>query len=168
MNDQSLAEQSRAIAGLMPKLVRGLFPAAHDLAADLPLAQLRVCGILSDGPKPMSAIGRELGVSNSAMTQTADRLERARLVNRVAKDSDRRIRCLQLTPQGEKMMRRRREALVRRVLAVLERLAPQSRQEIRTALETLQCACVAAQGQEAAPGIETTGQPDLSSSATLS
>ena len=46
-------------------------------AAELPLAQLRVCGVLCDGPRPMSAVSRELGVSLSAMTQIADRLERA-------------------------------------------------------------------------------------------
>ena len=86
----------------------------------MPLAQLRVCGILYDGPRPMSALSRELGVSLSAMTQIADRLERARLVNRVAEGADRRIRCLQLTERGQKLMRSREDARNRRVLAVLE------------------------------------------------
>ena len=50
----------------------------------------------------MSALSREFGVSLSAMTRIADRLERARLVKRVAEGGDRRIRHLQLTPRGEK------------------------------------------------------------------
>ena len=45
----------------------------------------------------MSSLGRELGVSLSAITQIADRLERAGLVTRVAKGGDRRVRRLELT-----------------------------------------------------------------------
>jgi DNA-binding MarR family transcriptional regulator len=164
MSDRLLSEEAEAIASLMPKLARGLFPPDHDPAADLPLAQLRVCGILNEGPKPMSTLGRELGVSLSAMTQIADRLERAALVRRVAEGSDRRVRCLQLTPQGESMMRRRQEARVRRILAVLAHVAPESRAEIRAALETLHRACLASQQPKAAPGIELPAQPELSSS----
>ena len=62
----------------------------------------------------MSALSRELGVSLSALTQIADRLERARLVKRTAAEDDRRVRCLQLTARGEKMMRSCREARVAR------------------------------------------------------
>jgi len=54
----------------------------NDPAVELPLAQLKVCSLLYGGPLSMSAWA-ELGVSLSAMTQIADRLERARLVKRV-------------------------------------------------------------------------------------
>lgn len=136
-----LEQQARAIASLMPALMRGLFTFRGDGAAELPLAQLRVCAILSDGPRPMSTLSRELRVSLSAMTQIADRLERADLVKRVAEENDRRIRCLQLTPRGETMMRQREVARVQAVWAALEHLAPKARTDVLSALETLMGAC---------------------------
>jgi len=102
---------------------------------------LRVCSMLYRGPRAMSALSRELGVSLPAMTQIADRLERARLVKRVAEGSDRRIRCLQLTRRGAKILRLHEDARVQRVAAMLEHLAPQARHEALATLEMLVSAC---------------------------
>lgn len=137
MTDAVTLSQAKTIANLLPTLMRQLFAGANDPAAELPLAQLRVCGVLHGGPRPMSAVGRELGVSLSAMTQIADRLERARLVERVAQRTDRRIRCLQLTERGEKMMQRREKARIGRVSLVLQHLPVKKRKNVLTALETL-------------------------------
>jgi DNA-binding MarR family transcriptional regulator len=142
-----LAEAS-AIASLLPAIMRQLFTAYDHLAAELPLAQLRVCGMLFEGPHPMSALSRELGVSLSAMTQIADRLERARMVKRVAQGNDRRIRCLQLTPHGKRIMQHREADRVERVSAVLRRLPRKSRSEVLATLERLTRACVAAREQD--------------------
>ena len=79
------------------------------------------------------------------MTQIADRLERARLVKRVAEGNDRRVRCLQLTARGEKMMRKRREARVLRTLAVLEHLAAQQRRRCGRRWKSSCSACSADQ-----------------------
>jgi len=141
--------QAKKAASLLVALTRQLVAVDRDPAGALPLAQLRVCGILHSGPRPMSALGRELGVSLSAMTQIADRLERARLVKRVAEGTDRRIRCLQLTPRGQRIMRLREEARVRRVWAALEHLSPLVRSEVVGALETLLGAGEATRGQDA-------------------
>jgi DNA-binding MarR family transcriptional regulator len=145
MNEQDLLETAKVVAGLMPRLARGLSSPEKDPADDLPLAQLRLCGILSEGPRPMSALSRTLGVSLSALTQIADRLERARLVKRVAEENDRRVRCLQLTARGEKMTSKRREARVRRTVEVLEHLSVQEREAVRASLEILVDACSAVQ-----------------------
>lgn len=139
----AVASQAEAIAALLPALMRRLFTGDDALAAELPLAQLRVCGVLCEGPRPMSAVSRDLGVSLSAMTQIADRLERAKLVKRVAPGGDRRVRCLQLTERGQRMMRLRHRARVDRAQAVLERLPPPVRDEVLAALETLKLACTA-------------------------
>jgi DNA-binding MarR family transcriptional regulator len=136
-------DQARAIATLMPALMRMLLTFDRDPAAELPLAQLRVCIILFEGPRSMSALAREFGVSLSAMTRIADRLERTRLVKRVTEGKDRRVRRLQLTPRGEKIMRDRNEARVRSVSAVLTRLPAKARKGVRSALETLMEACTA-------------------------
>jgi DNA-binding MarR family transcriptional regulator len=141
MGETIALRQARAVASLMPALIRMLSTFGRDPAADLPLAQLRVCVILRDGPHSMSALGREFGVSLSAMTRIADRLERAHLVKRVAGDKDRRVRRLQLTPRGEKIMRDRDEARMRSVSAMLARLPHKARKEVQTTLETLMNAC---------------------------
>ncbi len=147
MSQQELLEIAEAVAGLVPRLIRGLNTSEKDPADDLPLAQLRLCGILSEGPQPMSALSRVLGVSLSALTQIADRLERSRFVKRVAEESDRRVRCLQLTARGEKMMRKRREDRVLRTLAVLEPLDEQERAAVRSSLEILVDACTTVQAR---------------------
>ncbi len=139
--EERLAEQARAIAGYLPALMRQLFTFEDDAVDELPLAQLRVCGLLYAEPRSMSALGRELGVSLSAVTQVADRLERARLVRRVPDGTDRRLRCLQLTERGSKMMRRHEEARTQRVLAILQGLPAPARAEILAALTTLIQAC---------------------------
>ena len=114
-------KQAKTFAALLPTLMRQLMAGVNGPAVQLPLAQLRVCSILSDGPRSMSDLSRELAVSLSAMTQIADRLERAKLVKRVATANDRRIRRLQLTDRGKRVMQLHETARVDRVLAVFER-----------------------------------------------
>lgn len=132
-----LVGETEGIVMLIRSLLRELNIGLDDSAINLPLAQFRVCMILGDGPMPMSAIGRELGVSLSAVTQLADRLEKACLVRRVFRESDRRVRCLQLTEQAEKMMRLHHQARIQRMSAVLEQLAPSARGQVKEVLETL-------------------------------
>ena len=124
MHETIKLEEAHKIASILPVLMRRLFTLDDDFAQNLPLAQLRVCSILSKGPLQMSTLSRELGISLSAMTQIADRLERARLVRRVAGQNDRRIRCLQLTPNAEKMMLKRENSRIQSILTVLNSLSP--------------------------------------------
>jgi DNA-binding MarR family transcriptional regulator len=148
MDEPRLLEQAKTMALLLPALMRKLFALDASLAAELPLAQLRVCGILYRGQQRMSALSRELGVSLSAMTQIADRLERARLVKRVAEGSDRRIRCLQLTERGRDVMRQHEQTHVKSVLAALGRLTSEARQQLLASLETLIDACDSGNGDD--------------------
>jgi DNA-binding MarR family transcriptional regulator len=140
--------EARTIASLLPAIMGQLFAADDHLAVELPLAQLRVCGMLYDGPHPMSVLSRELGVSLSAMTQIADRLERVRMVKRVGQGDDRRVRCLQLTQRGKKIMQLREDGRVQRVSAVLQHLPPKSRGEVLATLQTLIRACTATREQD--------------------
>lgn len=141
MEDSVILEQAQAMASMTLTLMRQLASPDDSLAAKLPLAQLRVCTLLSEGSRPLSALGRELGVSLSAMTQIADRLERARLVRRVPDPDDRRVKCLELTPRGEKAMRRRQDARAARSMELLGRLSPRRRMEAMATFETLVAAC---------------------------
>ena len=73
-------QQPRKLISHILALTRQLL-AVDDSAADLPLRQLRVCMALHEGPRSMSYLSRELGVSLSAMTQIADRLEHTGLLS---------------------------------------------------------------------------------------
>lgn len=136
-------DQPRRLSALLVSLAREMF-GVDDHVAELPLRQLRVCAILHQGPLSMSALSRELGVSLSAMTQIADRLERARLVKRSFEGTDRRVRCLQLTGRGQRMMRLREDARTHRASQVLRQLSAKEQSEVVRALEVLLHACSAA------------------------
>jgi DNA-binding MarR family transcriptional regulator len=136
----AIHDQARELTSLFVSLTRQLL-AVDDIVADLPLRQLRVCALLYDGPRSMSSLSRELGVSLSAMTQIADRLERARLVKRSSEDSDRRVRSLQLTPRGQKVMRLREEARIHRAQVVAERMTAATRTQVISAMTALLSAC---------------------------
>ncbi len=156
MQKPELMHIAESLTGLLPRLMRGLSPpersspGGKDVIDELPLAQLRLCGALSEGPRAMSALSRELGVSFSALTQIADRLERVRLVKRTAAEDDRRVRCLQLTPRGQRVMRKRRDARLRSSVSVLEHLSAAERTLVLSAMETLVSACARANGNPAA------------------
>jgi DNA-binding MarR family transcriptional regulator len=150
-------EEAEKLALLMPALMRQLFTLDDDLSLDLPLAQLRVCAMLCDGPCPMSVLGKELGVSLSAMTQIADRLERAKLVSRVGRENDRRIRCLELTRHGEKIMHRREQSRIQNVSAVLKNISGSARKEIVAALEILMKASTELKAEKTSMGSNGNG-----------
>ena len=134
--EQTLQEQAAQLEYLMPRLARRLFTIERDHPAEeLPLAQLRVCAILQNGSRTLSAISEELGISVSATTQIADRLEKAGLVERMAGQDDRRTKKLQLSIHGHEMMRTRRERRIERATKALTKLEPDLRSR---AIEILQ------------------------------
>jgi DNA-binding MarR family transcriptional regulator len=141
-------EQAAAFVGLLQSLLRELSSGSSDPAIELPLAQLRVCRVLCNGPQSISAISRELGVSLSAVTQLADRLERAKLVRRLAENNDRRIRCLQLTACGERLLQLHDEGRISRMAAALAQLTPTAREEVGAALDILVRASVSARHKD--------------------
>jgi DNA-binding MarR family transcriptional regulator len=146
-----LPDEAKTVADLLLRFMRQLTAGLDDPVAHLPLAQLRVCVALRQGPLPMSALGRELGASRSAVTQIADRLERARLVRRVPRGDDRRIRCLQLTERGERMMRLHEAARLGRMSRVLGNLTAEERREVTAALRTLARASAGVEGRDGDP-----------------
>jgi DNA-binding MarR family transcriptional regulator len=144
MSDDTLQDQAVELEQLLPRMMRRLYTLDPDHPAnDLPVAQLKVCTILQSGPRTHSAISEELGISVSATTQIADRLERAGLVERIAGVDDRRTKYLQLAPHGMEMMRTRREIRVHRTRCALAQLSPEARQATLDVLRALLAASVA-------------------------
>lgn len=138
MTDGPLSEQAAQLADLLSRLMRAVFTLdASDPTMDLPVAQLRVCNLLNDGPRTISALAREMSITVSAVTQIADRLESAAFVERLAGTQDRRTRNLQLTDHGTDLLRVRRDRRVRRAHEVLGELAPGTRTQVLEALHAL-------------------------------
>jgi DNA-binding MarR family transcriptional regulator len=138
MSENRIREQATAIADVLPGLIRRLFTLeARDPARELPVGQLRVCALLQDGLQSMTSLSHQLHISVSAITQIADRLERARIVERVPDPSDRRVRCLRLTPRGARMMRRRQLRRIQRIEDALRAMAPQARGRAVAAMREL-------------------------------
>jgi DNA-binding MarR family transcriptional regulator len=129
-------EQAGALRGVLMSLGRNLL-SMDDLTVDLPIRQLRICLALYHHSGSMSEISREVGVSLSAMTQVADRLERAGLVERVFQGPDRRVRHLQLTDRGQQLMRHHEEAQLHRMAGLLERLSKKQVSDTLQALHVL-------------------------------
>jgi DNA-binding MarR family transcriptional regulator len=154
--EETTLEQARAVVRLLPAIMRQLFAGPNDPTEELPLAQLRVCGMLQQGARSMSSLSREIGVTLSALTQIADRLERSGLVCRVAEENDRRIRCLQLTSRGDRMMQLQTNRRARRVATALNHLSGEGKTAVVGALESLLDACVAAKEEEATAASERT------------
>jgi DNA-binding MarR family transcriptional regulator len=135
MSEETLYEQAIEIEQLLPKIMRRLYTVEPDHPTnELPLAQLRVCSILRTGSRTLSAISDELGISVSATTQIADRLERSGLVERIVGVDDRRMKYLRLTPLGMEIMRTRHEVRVQRTLAALRHLTPEMRHAMLEAI----------------------------------
>ncbi len=159
MTSSASYEQGTEIVSLLAKLVRQLFVIdADDPAMILPVAQVRVCGVLQEGPKTMSILSRELGISLSAMTQVTDRLEKSGLVERVAEECDRRVKCLQLTGQGAEIMLARKNRRVEKVVEVLNRMPADVCEQILLSLSALFSASAAVNpvNPDARPSLEPT------------
>jgi DNA-binding MarR family transcriptional regulator len=132
--------QARTLRAALLNLGKGLL-SVDDSTLDLPLRQLRVCLTLCGGRESMSELSRELGVSLSAMTQVANRLERQGLVERVFDESDRRVRFLQLTAQGEALMRSHEEAQLRRMERCLRQMGQEEAEQVLRMLGVLVESC---------------------------
>jgi DNA-binding MarR family transcriptional regulator len=138
---RSLRQETEAIALLLRTLMGQLFALeAGDPTRQLSVAQLRVRTVLLDGPHTMSETSRKLGISPSAMTQIADRLEVAGIARRASAVHDRRVRLLQLTPRGSRVMQLRNERRVTRVSEAIALLPAAARAEVLRALQTLEAA----------------------------
>jgi DNA-binding MarR family transcriptional regulator len=149
-SSEIIAEDAAQLECLLPAVARRLF--TLDEAAEMPVAQLRVCSILQSGARSMSSLSEELNISVSAVTQIADRLEKTGLVERVAESGDRRMRNLTLTEFGRQLMSKRRAARVARISRILRDMPREEREGILRSLRAL----LEASGSVASPSPDAT------------
>lgn len=142
--DPLICRQAAELETLLPALMRKLFTLDPDSpVSDLPVAQLRVCTLLQAGPRALSNLSQDLDISVSAMTQIADRLERAGMVERVCGAEDRRVRLLQLSPLGLERMQYRRAFRTHRAEEALLQLTEAERTALLQAVTRLLAAATA-------------------------
>jgi len=76
------------------------------------------------GPRRLTALAVQEGVTQPAMTQLIARLQDSGLVRREADPADGRVVQVRLTDQGREMLARRRAVRAERLAGILARISP--------------------------------------------
>jgi DNA-binding MarR family transcriptional regulator len=114
-------------------LVRSLSPAdGLSLTAAATLATLE-----RSGPRRLTALAVQEGVTQPAMTQLIARLQDAGLVRREADPADGRVVQVRLTDQGRDTLARRRAVRAERLAVILGRISPEDRAALAAALPAI-------------------------------
>lgn len=93
--------------------------------------------LLHKGPMSMSQIGEKVLLANPSMTAAADRLEKLGYISRCSGASDRRVRTLDLTKEGRKVIRKIFAQHEQDLEAVMTEVCPTMREPVRTALKRI-------------------------------
>ena len=133
----SIHDQAAIIESLLPRLMRAVFRAPHDPLHDLPLGQLKVLRVLSEGSKTPSDIASELKISLSSVTQIVTRLEESGFVARSADSVDKRVKHIRLSDTGAQMMKERKRVRMNQLMAILETLSPEDRASTISAIQKM-------------------------------
>jgi DNA-binding MarR family transcriptional regulator len=124
------------VAGTLERvmaLLRWLSPATGlSLTAASTLAELE-----RSGPRRLTALAEQGGVSQPAMTQLAGRLEDLGLVARDPDPADGRVVQLRITAEGRAVLASRRAVRAERLAGLLSRLSPADRTALTAALPAL-------------------------------
>ena len=114
-------------------LVRSLSPPdGLSLTAAATLATLE-----RSGPRRLTALAVQEGVTQPAMTQLVARLQDSGLVRREADPADGRVVQVRLTDQGREMLARRRAVRAARLAGILARISPADQAALGAALPAI-------------------------------
>lgn len=150
MNSDSLEEKAIQLEQILPRIIIDLFvPRESDPLQYLPVAQLKTVRVLFEGgPKSHSAVSDELGISVSAVTQVANRLEALGYVERVESARDRRVKLLKLTSHGVRLMAARRDYRVEQALRALSALDTKTQDQLLSVLKEFDLSVTAHRGDK--------------------
>ena len=103
---ESTASDAKRLAEIFPKMMTALSQITHAeelIHENLTPSQIKVLNVLgvANGPKRMSEIAKELGITQASLTETAKKLVGQGYINRARKADDDRVVNVTLTPQGE-------------------------------------------------------------------
>jgi DNA-binding MarR family transcriptional regulator len=102
----STASDAVRLAEIFPRMMTALSQITHAeelIHENLTPAQIKVLNVLgvADGPRRMSEIAKELGITQASLTETAKKLVAQGYISRTRKADDDRVVNVTLTPQGE-------------------------------------------------------------------
>jgi MarR family 2-MHQ and catechol resistance regulon transcriptional repressor len=100
--------------------------------------------LLHKGAMTMSALCDAVLLANASMTAAVDRLEKKKLVERIADPKDRRVRLVQLTPDGAAMIKRLFARHLKDLEEVMKDVPAGDRAQARQVLKTIGLAAQAA------------------------
>jgi len=100
--------------------------------------------LLHKGAMTMSALCEAVLLANASMTAAVDRLEKKKLVERVSDSTDRRVRLVQLTPEGAATIKRLFARHLKDLEEVMKDVPAAERAQVRQALKTIGLAAQAA------------------------
>ena len=100
--------------------------------------------LLHKGAMTMSALCEAVLLANASMTAAVDRLEKKKLVERIADATDRRVRLVQLTPEGTAMIKRLFARHLKDLEEVMKDVPAAERTQVRQVLKTIGLAAQAA------------------------
>ena len=89
------------------------------------------------GPRRLTALAAQEGVSQPAMTQLIARLQDSGLVGRDADPDDGRVVQVRLSEAGREMLGRRRAVRAERLAVILARISPEDRAALAAALPAI-------------------------------
>ncbi|MDH6423432.1 MarR family winged helix-turn-helix transcriptional regulator [Aurantimicrobium minutum] len=136
MSEQDALSEARVLSYLLvasSDKAKDLFATiANEM--DIPVSVTRaLCAM--EGPAPMSELASRLRCDKSYITPLADQLEEMSLVKRVP-GPDRRVKMLELTPQGIEL-RNRLEARIAELSPAMNSLTESERSVLKTLLEKI-------------------------------
>ncbi len=103
--------------------------------------------LLHKGAMKISTLGDTVLLANASMTAAVDRLEQRGLVARQSGETDRRVRTVELTGCGRKLIEQLYAKHEKDIDALMESLCPVERAALRVSLKKLGLAAQSAQGE---------------------
>ena len=100
--------------------------------------------LLHKGPMKISTLGEKVHLANASMTAAVDRLVQRGLVERQSGSCDRRVRNVQLTGCGRKLIETLYSKHEKDIDALMQTLCPDERTELRASLKKVGLAAQAA------------------------
>jgi len=127
-------DSAEVAAGLVRLLglIRWLSPPGLSLTAAATLTTLE-----RSGPRRLTELAADEGVTQPAMTQLVGRLEAGGLVERSADPGDGRVVRVRLTDAGRELIARRRAARAERLSGLLAALSPADQEALAAALPAI-------------------------------
>jgi len=113
---------------MQPKFSRFYARALNEM--DLSISQYALLNQLAVSGGPMTEISCKLHVSKPAVTNLVDRLEKKKMIKRVAHPKDRRVYLLEIQPKGEKIVREIQSEILKFLLKTFDQLNAAERKSL--------------------------------------